>query len=149
MGNDHWRISAFDWTTETLLALRKSLNKKSADYSDSELRKILDDSVKAQGLDELLDILESQIDMLSKLNDQKWKIMSAMAQGDPASIIRELDASIDELQKDFLDRVANEIEREDSSFSSKDIARHVRDLKDMQIDGFTKTAQGSTKKRGH
>ena len=78
----------FDWTEKTLATFRKSLGDVAMFYSDKELRDILDAAVEAQKLPLLIQLADTQIEELIKINDVKWQVIDALMAGDAEGALK-------------------------------------------------------------
>lgn len=72
----------FNWNNETLDVLRAELGDISKFFKEDELRAILDKVVKAQQLDLLIDLADAQIKELMQINENKWRVIDALMEGD-------------------------------------------------------------------
>ena len=72
----------FNWNNEALDVLRAELGDISKFFKEDELRAILDKVVKAQQLDLLIDLADAQIKELMQINENKWRVIDALMEGD-------------------------------------------------------------------
>lgn len=72
----------FNWNNETLDVLRAELGDIAKFFKEDELRSILDKVVHAQQLDLLIDLADAQIKELMQINENKWRVIDALMEGD-------------------------------------------------------------------
>lgn len=72
----------FNWNNETLDILRAELGDIAKFFKEDELRSILDKVVHAQQLDLLIDLADAQIKELLQINENKWRVIDALMEGD-------------------------------------------------------------------
>jgi hypothetical protein len=82
------KTEVFDWTNKALEAFRKSVGGVETFYTDVEIRTILDAVVEAQKIRLVIDLANSQIEELIKINDVKWHVIDALMAGDDEGALK-------------------------------------------------------------